>query len=236
MSKNPATQSSDPSPAIGRQGRVVGLEIHPDSFAAAVLRGRDPLSARVVQSVTRQPLAALGAWAERHTMPADVLLIEASANTFTIAQRLRAHGRQVVILESHRAGQIGKSYLANDQLDAAKIARIYLSGLAIRVWQPNPETRQRRELLSTYQRCVKESTRARQHLRSYLNEHALRLPLGSGCAVPKRCGGYSPRRLCWSHWAPPPDMLCTIRNSGAETPCQVKKSWMNTARRRTPER
>jgi hypothetical protein len=93
----------------------VGLDIHPDSFAAAILQGRDPLSARVLHSVTRQPLAALGAWAARHTTPEDVLLIEASANTFTIAERLRALGRQVVVLESHRAGQIGKSYLANDK-------------------------------------------------------------------------------------------------------------------------
>src|SRR3954470_1029241 len=174
MSNKPPTQSTNPQPALGRQGRAVGLDIHPDSFAAAILHGRDPLQARVLHSITRQPLAALGAWAARHTTPEDVLLIEASANTFTIAERLRAVGRQVVVLESHRAGQIGKSYLANDKLDAAKIARIYLSGLAIKVWQPDAETRQRRELLSTYQRCVKESTRAQQHLRSYLNEHALR--------------------------------------------------------------
>jgi len=145
----------------------------------------------------RQPLAALGAWAARHTTPEEVLLIEASANTFTIAERLRALGRQVVVLESHRAGQIGKSYLANDKLDAAKIARIYLSGLAIKVWQPDAETRQRRELLSTYQRCVKESTRAQQHLRSYLNEHALRLPTGFRLCRPEAL----PRLLTLKEWS-----------------------------------
>ena len=129
-------------------------------------------------NVTQQPLAALGAWAARHTTAEDVLILEASANSFAIAERLTALGRQVYILESHRAGQIGKSYLANDKVDAVKIARIYLSGLGIKVWAPDPETRQRRELLSTYQRCVKDSTRAQQHLRSFLNEHTLRLPKG----------------------------------------------------------
>jgi transposase len=163
---------------LGANGRAVGLDVHPDSFAAAILSGRDPLQARVVQSITQQPLEALGAWATRHTTAADVLLIEASANTFAVAEGLRTLGRQVIILESQRAGQIAKSYLANDRNDAAKIARIYLSGLSIQVWQPDAETRQRRELLSTYQRCVQESTRAQQHLRSYLNEHALRLPKG----------------------------------------------------------
>ena len=167
-----------PPPPPGATGRAVGLDVHPDSFAAAILEGRDPLRARVAHSVTRQPLEALGAWATRCTTGEDVLILEASANSFAIAERLQALGRRVYILESHRAGQIGKSYLANDKVDAAKIARIYLSGLAIQVWQPDAETRQRRELLSTYQRCVKDSTRAQQHLRSYLNEHALRLPKG----------------------------------------------------------
>lgn len=165
-------------PSLGPNGRAVGLDVHPDTFAAAIMHGRDPLSARVQHSVTRQPLDALCAWAARHTREQDVLVIEASANTFAVSERLTALGRQVFILESHRAGQIGKSYLANDRKDAAKIARIYLSGLAIKVWAPDPETRQRRELLSVYQRCIKESTRARLHLRSFLNEHALRLPAG----------------------------------------------------------
>jgi len=178
MTKSPTKQSSVEAPRLGANGRVVGLDVHPDTFAAAVLQGRDPLAARLQHSVTRQPIDGLCAWATRHTSEEDVLVIEASANTFTVAERLGALGRQVFILESHRAGQIGKSYLANDRIDAAKIARIYLSGLAIKVWAPDPETRQRRELLSVYQRCIKESTRAQQHLRSFLNEHALRLPVG----------------------------------------------------------
>jgi hypothetical protein len=128
-------QSINAPPTLGAHGRVIGLDIHPDTFAAAILHGRDPLKARIVHSVTRQPLDGLCAWATRHTTKDDVLVIEASANTVAVAERLASIGRQVFILESHRAGQIGKSYLANDKVDAVKIARIYLSGLAIRVWQ-----------------------------------------------------------------------------------------------------
>ena len=182
---SPPKQPANHTPTLDPSGRAVGLDLHPDTFAAAILQGRDPLRARVGQSVTRQPLEALCAWAARHTRSEDLLILEASANSFAIAERLQGISRQVFILESHRAGQIGKSYLANDQVDAAKIARIYLSGLAIEVWQPDAETRQRRELLATYQRCVKDSTRAQQHLRSYLNEHALRLPKGFRLCRPK---------------------------------------------------
>lgn len=197
MNNSPPKQSANPSPTLGPKGRAVGLDIHPDTFAAAILEGRDPLSARVAHSVTRQPLDALCAWAARHTSQEDVLIIEASSNSFAVAERLKVIGRQVLILESHRAGQIGKSYLANDKVDAAKIARIYLSGLAIKVWQPDSETRQRRELLSTYQRCMKESTRAQQHVRSYLNEHALRLPAGFRLCRPEAL----PRLLRLKEWS-----------------------------------
>jgi transposase len=199
-SADPATQ---PAPALGAQGRAVGLDVHPDTFAAAILDGRDPLRARVALSLTRQPLANLCAWAARHTTAEDLLILEASANSFAVAERLQAIGRQVYLLESHRAGQIGKSYLANDKVDAARIARIYLSGLAIKVWQPDAETRQRRELLSTYQRCVKDSTRAQQHLRSYLNEHTLRLPKGFRLCRPEALA----RLLTLKDWSPRQKLL-----------------------------
>ncbi len=63
-------------------------------------------------------------------------------------------------------------------MDAIKIARIYLTGLSPLVWQPDPQTRERREVFSAYQGVVKEATRARQQLKSMLNEHCLRLPKG----------------------------------------------------------
>ena len=115
-----------------------------------------------------------------------------------MVERLEKVGRRVLILESHRAGQIGKAYLANDKLDAAKVARIYLSGLATTVWKPDPLTRERRELLSTYQRCVKDSTRDQQQLRSYLNEHSLRLPAGFRLCRPEAL----PRLLKLKDWSP----------------------------------
>ena len=59
MTKSPAKQSSAAMPSLGPTGRVVGLDVHPDTFAAAIMHGRDPLSARVQHSVTRQPLDAL---------------------------------------------------------------------------------------------------------------------------------------------------------------------------------
>jgi hypothetical protein len=95
-------------------------------------------------------------WAQRHT--SDVLVMEASGNAFAVGERLRVLRRKVVILDSHRAGKVGKAYCANDRVDAIKIARIYLSALSPIVWQPDAKTLERREVFSAYQAVVKEST------------------------------------------------------------------------------
>ncbi len=67
---------------------------------------------------------------------------------------------------------------ANDKVDAVKIARIHLSGLAAKVWQPDPKTLERREVFSAYQSVVKEATRHKQQIRALLNEHCVRLSAG----------------------------------------------------------
>jgi transposase len=172
------TTRKEPKKMSKSNQRVVGLDVHPDSFAGAILAGKDPARAQVLSTSTRVDLRELERWAERQTRPEDVLVLEASGNAFAVAERLRDLGRKVAILDSHQAGKIGKAYCANDRVDAIKIARIYLSGLSAVVWQPDAKTLERREVFSAYQGVVKETTRLQQQLKSMLNEHCVRL--GSG--------------------------------------------------------
>jgi transposase len=162
----------------GSKQRVVGLDVHPDSFAGAILQGSDPWSARVLRTCTRVALPLLEKWALSQTSEGDTLVLEASGNAFAVAERLRALPRKVVILDSHRAGKVGKTYCATDRVDAIKIARIYLSALSPLVWQPDQKTRERREVFSAYQAVVKEGTRLKQQIKSMLNEHCVRLEKG----------------------------------------------------------
>jgi transposase len=181
--------------------RVVGLDVHPDSFAGAIMEGSDPWSARVVRTSTRVALPELEAWAAGQTEPSDVLVLKASGNALAVAERLRALPRQVVILESHRAGKV--SYCATDRVDAIKIARIYLSALSPVVWQPDAQTRERREVFSAYQGVVKESTRLQQQLKSMLNEHCVRLPKGFRLCHPSAIQ----RLVRLREWSPAQAML-----------------------------
>lgn len=194
----------------GAGGRVIGLDVHPDSFAGAILEGRDPATARVVGSSTRVELGQLEQWATAHARKADTLVLEASGNAFTVAERLRGLGLRVQILDSHQAGKVGKVYCANDRVDAVKIARIYLSGLSAVVWQPDARTRERREVFSAYQAVVKESTRLKQQIQAMLNEHCVRLPKGFRLSHP----GAITRLGKLKAWSPAQLMLLEQLHSG----------------------
>ena len=190
-----------------KRGRVVGLDVHPDSFAGAVVEGSDAANAQVLSTSTRVELERLEQWALRHTREEDTLVLEASGNAFVVAARLRLIGRKVEILDSHGAGKVGKVYCSNDRVDAVKIARIYLSALSPIVWQPDPVTLERREIFSAYQAVVKESTRAKQQLRSMLNEHCVRLEKGFRLCHPRaitrlrHCGhGRRLERCCCNNY------------------------------------
>ena len=190
--------------------RVVGLDVHPDSFAGAILEGRDPWQARVLSTSTRVGLPYLEKWAMGHTRPSDVLVMEASGNAFAVADRLRAIKRKVLILDSHRAGKVGKTYCATDRVDAIKIARIYLSALSPVVWQPDPKTRERREVFSAYQAVVKEGTRLKQQIKSMLNEHCVRLESGFRLSHPSAIG----RMLARRNWTEAQKMLLQQLHAG----------------------
>lgn len=188
--------TSPPAPV----GRVIGLDLHPDVFSAAALTGRDAATAQVEQNWDRRATRELEVWGRR-LHAGDVVVVEASGNTFEAVERLRACGVATVVLESQRAGQIRKSYCANDRTDAVKLARIYLSGLATVVWKPDAQTRERREVLHSYRKAVTGSTRARNRLKSFLSDHGVRLKPGtrvtqkSGQHTVRQSHGWSARQL-----------------------------------------
>ena len=72
-------------------------------------------------------------------------MLEASGNSFEIASRLHALGYIAIVLESARA-KVRENFCNDDRHSAIKLARVYLSGLAKVVWQPDEATRQLREV------------------------------------------------------------------------------------------
>ena len=161
--------------------RVIGLDMHPDVFAAAALPVPKLPSIEQPPEWIQDRIATLSieTWASKHLRPGDTLVLEASGNSFEVARRFQNLGYTCLVLESCQASKVKENYCNDDRHSALKLARVYLSGLAKIVWQPDDQTRLMREVFFAHRNSVKDCTRLRNRIRTFLNEHCVRLPQGT---------------------------------------------------------
>src|SRR5258706_14682865 len=124
--------------------RVIGLDTHPDTFTAAMVRGPAPAAATVEKVFNKVPLAQLQSWARKHTTAQDLLVLEASGNSFQVVRLLAAVDRTALVLESCQMGKLKEAHANNDKISAVRIGKAYLAGTAKTVWVPDARTQERR--------------------------------------------------------------------------------------------
>jgi len=181
--------------------RVIGLDAHPDSFTAAILRGPTPAAAVVEKVFNKVPISQLSRWARKQTTAEDWIVLEASGNSFQIVRTLATVGRQAKVLESCQMGRLKEAHANNDKISAVRIAKAYLAGTAKEVWVPDAKTQERRDWFHAHRKAVKRATQARNSLLSYLSDRGVRLrkgtPLASGPETEQRlraAQAWSPRQ------------------------------------------
>jgi transposase len=155
--------------------RVIGLDAHPDSVTAAILRGPTPAAAVVEKIFNKLPITQLPRWAQKYTTGQDLIVLEASGNSFQIVRTLAAVGRQAKVLESGQMGKLKEAHANNDKISAVRIGKAYLAGTAKEVWVPDPKTQERRDWLHAYRKATKRTTQMHARLNSYLSDNGVRL-------------------------------------------------------------
>jgi transposase len=159
--------------------RVIGLDAHPDTFTAALLRGPTPAAAVTEKVFNKLPMGHLRSWAEKNTTPQDLFVLEASGNSFHIVGLLAKVPRQALVLESGHLGKLKEAHANNDKISAVRIGKAYLAGTARVVWVPDPKTQERRDLFHMHRKAVKRTTQLRNRLQSYLSDNGVRLKKGT---------------------------------------------------------
>src|ERR1043165_5386033 len=159
--------------------RVIGLDSPPDSFTARVLRGTTPANAVMEKLFNKLPMARLQDWAKKNTIGQDLIVLEASGNSFQVARALAACERRVKVLESCHLGKLKEAHANNDKISALRIAKAFLAGTAKEVWIPDAKTQERRDWFHAYRKATKRTTQLRARLRSYLSDNGVRLSKGS---------------------------------------------------------
>jgi transposase len=162
--------------------RVVALDVHPDTFTAALVRGPTPLAAVVEKLFNKVPMSQVGKWTQKHTTEADMIVLEASGNSFHVARTLLGLGRKVKVLESTHLGKLKEAHANNDKISAVRIGKAYLSGTTKQVWIPDEKTQERRDWFHAHRKAVKRTTQTRNRLKSYLSDNGVRLPQGMALA------------------------------------------------------
>jgi transposase len=127
-------------------------------------------------------MAHLERWAQKHTTAQDLIVLEASGNSFHIVRTLAAVGRQAKVLESCLLGKLKEAHANNDRLSAVRIGKAYLAGTAKEVWVPDQKTQERRDWFHAHRKALKRSTQVRNRLRSFLSDNGVRLPAGTRLA------------------------------------------------------
>jgi len=183
------------------RGRVIGLDAHPDSFTAAIVKGPTPAAAIVEKIFNKVPLDRLSDWAKKNTIREDLFVLEASGNSFQVVRTLAAIGRRAKVLESCQMGKLKEAHANNDKISAVRIGKAYLAGTAKEVWVPDVRSQERRDWFHAHRKAVRRTTQVRASLRSYLSDNGVRLkphtrwsPLGPVEEQIRKARSWSPRQ------------------------------------------
>jgi hypothetical protein len=139
--------------------RVIGFDSHPDSFTAAILRGPTPAAAVLEKLFNKVPMSRLAGWAQKHTTAEDLLVLEASGNSFQVVRELARAGRKAKVLESCHLGKLKEAHANNDKISAVRIGKAYLAGTAKEVWVPDARTQEWRDWFHAHRKAVNRRSR-----------------------------------------------------------------------------
>lgn len=166
------------APAPPSKGKIIAIDCHPDLFTAAVIEGTTPHNAVRHAIKANLTLKQLLRWLEEDFSSRDIILMEASGNSFQLHASLSSLGLRACVLESTWVGKQATSYADNDKIAATRIGLVYLQGNCPAVWVPDQATRSRRELLHLYNTAKRDLTQATNSLKGYLNQYTVRLGAG----------------------------------------------------------
>ena len=117
--------------------RSIGLDVHKQFAEIAVLEtGRDLQRPERIATTPE----ALKAFA-RTLHSTDRIVLEASVNTWAIADLLSAHAGQVIVSNPMRTRAIASAKVKTDRVDSAILAQLLAADFIPPVWTPDPTTR-----------------------------------------------------------------------------------------------
>jgi transposase len=162
--------------------RFVALDVHRNYLVV----GAVDAGQKVVLPPRRFGFEAFGAWVPTHLTPSDVVVLEATANTWLLYDQLKPFVADVLVAHPQAVKLISAARVKTDSRDTIKLASLLAANLIPSVWVPPHAVRELRALIAHRKRLVQQRTQAGNRLHGVLHRHNLVVPPGKPFAAHQR--------------------------------------------------
>jgi transposase len=114
--------------------RYVGLDVHKREVTACIVDPKGKQRKIIRFPLTRQRLTA---FAQVTLRPTDHVALEATTNSWAVADVLRPHVARVVVSNPMATKAIAQAKVKTDKVDAAVLAHLLRCDYLPEVWQPD---------------------------------------------------------------------------------------------------
>jgi transposase len=134
--------------------RHLAVDLHKHYLVIGGVNARQ----EVVLSPRRVDLDDWLTWAKINLKPSDVLVVEATTNTWWFYDQTYEHVGQLLVADPRMIAWIAQTKVKTDAHDVMKLARLSAAGLIPLVWVPPLAVREVRALLAHRRRLVRTQT------------------------------------------------------------------------------
>ena len=153
--------------------RFIGLDLHKQSMEVCILCDRGNLIARHTVACER---FAIQEFAKKHLKKSDRLAVEATTNTWAVAEILRSFVDKVVVGNPLQIKAIAQAKVKTDKIDAMVLANLLRCDFLPEVWEPDAKTLKMRHITAIRSALITDRTRLKNRIHSVLAGLLIVLP------------------------------------------------------------
>lgn len=162
--------------------RSIGLDLGRHTGEAALIDETGRVTSLGRLEVRRDALTAFAA-----TLGSDdQVVLEASTNTWAIADIMAAHAGRVVVSNPLRTRAIAQAKVKTDEIDARTLASLLAADYIPEVWQPDQATRELRRRVAFRAGLVRNRTLLRNRVHAILGGALIAVPVSDAFGVKGR--------------------------------------------------
>lgn len=171
--------------ATTAESRFVGLDVHKREITYCILDAGGALLSQDKFLLDRE---TLDNFARSTLRPGDQVALESTTNCWAVAEIVQRHVGRVVVSNPMATKAIAQSKIKTDKVDSRVLAQLLRCDFLPEVWQPDAETRLRRQLSGRRASLVGQRTQLRNRIHSVLAMRLITPPLASTAGLFSKSG------------------------------------------------